>query len=290
MQALFSWTRQKKRATLVSHMSAPPHSSLDHVIVALHWIFENRRDNRRMSWRRIAKEAGLNPSHVDQILKKRQATVEPSTIAKIAQRWNVRIGWVMTGRPPIEPFDPQEAPDPYPSRLDTLAWAARGGTEQVVLDKVAAIRLPPGMSDPGQQWWYDAIQWTKNHGDPPVYQPPPPPVGDLPSEWAGWRDVADSILCEDRLSIYWECVIGFGETRTTIPRPEPFDRPALLGILDRFLGDHPPGKRGDLWEQWHRDAHIRHEQLRPKHPATRHRPKSMKVERQSPPGRPVDKK
>lgn len=253
-------------------MVPKPSDLLSNVIAAIHWIQANRidTDGAHPSARRVALAAGLNASHADQILKRRQSTVERATIAKMARRWNVRISWMSSGEGPIEPFDESELPDPYPTRHDTLDWAARvGGYSKQAIAQVAKCRLAASEADPGGQYWLDCLNFAEKHGRLPERTPGPQLV--RPDEWPGWQIAADSILENNGLSFYWEAVIGFGETPTTQPAPVPLDRTTLLPLLDRFLQDYPVGNRGELWDQWHVAAHSRHEVVRLKHPSIRRR-------------------
>lgn len=277
------------------HMLPPARSPLDHVISALKWIKENRTDSdgKKPSMRRIVMRAGLNPSHADSIVQRRQASIEPTTVARLAKSWNVSYRWMMTGQPPAEPFDPTELPDPYPKRADALQFAAAAGNyPKQAMKLVADYRLPAGEPDPGAKFWLDLLDFGAKHGRLPERETTSTDAMVTlvrPKEWPGWQKVSDSILSELGLELYWEAVIGWGEIPTTMPCPTPLTRGAILPHLDRFLEDHPQGKRGDMWDQWHRAAHIRHEQLRSKHPATKRNPTSMKIQKASsstpPPGK-----
>lgn len=135
-------------------------AELQHVANALAWIQAHRKmpDGTPLSARAVCKEAGLDPSHADRIKHGRQASIKVSTVVALAQRWNVRVEWMLSGKGPREPYDPNEvqaradaieSADPelrsvlrYHGNRDRWSNAARA----------AAMSVRDGLQRTQQQW------------------------------------------------------------------------------------------------------------------------------------------
>lgn len=78
-----------------------------HLIDAIRWIERARAPagEARLSLRKMSAEAGLAATAAEQIVARRQKTVNVSTVVKLASRWNVRLWWMLTGRGDKEPFE-----------------------------------------------------------------------------------------------------------------------------------------------------------------------------------------
>lgn len=100
------------------------------LIQGLRWILANRQqpNGRAMSMRSLSVAAGLTPSHVEQIINKRQKpeSLETATILKLAQAGRVQLNWLLTGQEPrdiegAESINDTSAPSPQaPPVSDTF--------------------------------------------------------------------------------------------------------------------------------------------------------------------------
>lgn len=141
----------------------------DPVIEGIRWILQNRKgpDGKRLSMRSLSKLAGLTPGHVEQIVNGRQSSrLEIPTATALARAGNVRLGWLMTGTGPREPFEEQTSPPPtkapkgetvveyddaYPSRAVVVAMARAKGVDHAAIAALEAERFKG--EDPGEAYW-----------------------------------------------------------------------------------------------------------------------------------------
>lgn len=230
---------------------------LDRIIAAIEWIRDNRKDDvgEKLSLRSLSAEAGLNSGHAEQIVNRRQKSVDAGTVLKIAKRWNVRLGWMLTGIPPREPFDDVE--DLYPSRAEAIRKAERAATHNSdAIETVKAVRLPDGASDPGEQYWV-ALMDRADTGS----------VAIAPSQWPGWDQAVNAYRLNPAHSRLWEAAVGFGESPTKRKPPPTLNAATLLPLLEEFLKEHPPGCKE--WDRWHREARKHFDAFRPKSNVTK---------------------
>lgn len=85
------------------------------LIQGLRWILANRQqpNGRAVSMRSLSMAAGLTPSHVEQIINKRQKpeSIETATIQKLAQAGGVQLTWLLTGQGPRDLESAENAND-----------------------------------------------------------------------------------------------------------------------------------------------------------------------------------
>lgn len=245
-------------------------ATMANVKKAIAWIQEHRKKpgGDAYSMSEIVTLAGLHRSHADQFNRDRTKTVTTKTVRKLAQRWDVRVAWMLNGQPPIEPYAETDDTDPYPDRQASLVWARKVGFPESAIAAVAKMTFREGTEDPGGPYW---VRQIENEAKIVELSSPsdasPELKGVAPKEWPAVAPLVDRILIAEAKdsSPYFPAIWGFLVTKTDEPAPRKLSLDELWAKIHAFDRAHKGDPKRAAW----RTAAIAyHEAHKPKQPPT----------------------
>jgi transcriptional regulator with XRE-family HTH domain len=114
------------------------------------------RKRKGWSQNKLEEEAGLSLGMVSRAEHDRRAPTT-ETVGKLATALGVRVEWLLSGTPPMEPEEPS-VDDPIPNRGRAARLAHEDGVPRAAIESVLGEKPGPEALTRSVLWWADRMR------------------------------------------------------------------------------------------------------------------------------------